>query len=209
MATSASIRRCGRPLTWTLEAPCLGPFRAKPERIGQREQNTRAAARVVRRAVAKGHRHRAVGPQILVEEKPHSYADGGERKTSGIAGSTVPGPSGLHEAVELITAEVSQAQFLVETQFERAGDAVVAADLGAAVSSAKGRAAQIELLRGEQRPRGHLTRRRKLHRPGVGQRLIACEPEIEHAEFARRAVAGEKIVIAMRRTEDINTLAVQ
>ena len=43
-------------------------------------------------------------------------------------------------------------ELLVEAQFERAGKTVVTADLGRAIAAPEGRAAEIELLRGEQRP---------------------------------------------------------
>ena len=57
---------------------------------------------------------------------------------------------------------------LVEAQLDRPCDPVVAADLGAAVATPEREAAEIELLRQEQRPVGPLPRRGELHRPCIG-----------------------------------------
>src|SRR5712672_3293901 len=101
--------------------------------------------------VSKWHGHGEVGPQVATEKQSHAGAGRRERKTVGVAKSIVPGRAGVDEAVKLITGQVFKGQLLIETQFKRTGDAVVAADLGAAITSPEGRATQVKLLRREQR----------------------------------------------------------
>src|SRR6266478_5168900 len=142
---------CGGRRRPALKAARLRSFGAELEGVRQRKQQPGAAARVVGCAVAKRHGHTDVSPQVAAQKEPHAAAGRRERQTVGVAVAVVPGRAGVDEAVELITGQVLKAQLLIETQFERTGDAVVAADLGAAIATSESRAAQVELLRREKR----------------------------------------------------------
>src|ERR1700688_2856222 len=182
---------------------------AELEGVGQGEQQTRAAARIVRRAVAQWKGHRDIGLQIAAQKEPHAGACRGQRKAIIVAESVVPGSTRVDETIELIAGQVTEVQTPIEAQFKRAGDAVVAADLGAAIAAPEGGGPEIELLRGEQRTGSDLAGGGNLHRPCIGQRLIAGEPGIHHGEIGRGAVTRQKIVAEMRSTEDIETLTIR
>src|SRR6266478_3633662 len=107
---------CGGRRRPALKAARLRSFRAELEGVRQRKQQPGAAARVVGCAVAKRHGHADVGPQVAAGRR--------ERQTVGVAVAIVPGHPGVDEAVELIADQVLKTQFLIETQFERTGDAV-------------------------------------------------------------------------------------
>ena len=108
-------------------------------------------AGIVGRAIAGRNGDADIGLPIVEQEKANTAADGRERKSFAKTVTGVPCGAGVNEAVELVAAPVSIVDLLVEAQFERAGDAVVAADLGAAVATAERDAAEIELLRGKER----------------------------------------------------------
>ena len=100
-------------------------------------------------------------------------------------------------------------ELLLKAQFKRAGDAVVAADLGAAIAAAERSTPEIELLRQEQRTRRDLACSGELHRPGIGDGLVAGEPEIQRREFFGRAVARQEVVALVRGAEDVEPLSPQ
>ena len=165
-----------------LEAAAPAAFGAEPECARQREQETRAAALVVRRPVAQGDGHPEVGLEIVPQEEPRADSGRCQRQAVAQPVAVVPDCAGVAEGVELVAGPVAEIELLIEAQLERAGKTVVAADLGCAVAPAEGRDAELELLRGEQRPRCRLARRRELERPGAVERLVAREPEIQHRE---------------------------
>ena len=125
------------------------PGRAEFERAGEREQHARAAAKIIRRAIGERHRAADVGLQTVPQEKANTAAGRGQRQSIVDAKAVVPRRTAVDEAVELIAAQILPVQPLIEPQLDRAGNAVVAADLGTAIAAAKGGAAEIELLRGE------------------------------------------------------------
>ena len=97
----------------------------------QRKQHAHVASRVVGRAIAQRESDAIVGLQVVGQKEAYAAAGRGQRNTVGEAVAVVPGRAGVDEAVELIAGQIPEIQLLVETQFERTGDAVVAADLGA------------------------------------------------------------------------------
>ena len=99
-------------------------------------------------------------------------------------------------------------RFLIEAQFNRARHTIVAADLGAAIAASERDAAEIELLRGEQRAGRRLAGRGDFQRPCIRQRLVAREPEIQRGEFAGRPVARQIVVVAVRGAENVEALAI-
>src|ERR1700730_16717907 len=141
-----NIDRVGRRTPTGLKAARLRSFRTELEGVRQRKQKSGAAARVVGRAVAKRHRDGDVGPQIAAQKKPNAGAGRGERKTVGVPVAVIPGHAGVGKTVKLIARQVLEIQLLIETQFERTGDAIVAADLGTVIASPERSTAEVELL---------------------------------------------------------------
>ena len=90
---------------------------------------------VVRRAVAQRYLNCHIGPQIVAQKQTHAAAGGGERKTVAIVKSVIPGSPCIGEAVELITGEVFVVKLLVEAQFKRTGEPVVAANHATAMAA--------------------------------------------------------------------------
>src|SRR5690242_3884350 len=125
-----------------LETARCGALRAKPERIRQREQEARMTRPIVRRAVAERHGDAEIGRQVAAEEETHAAACRGQRRAIRRTPAVPPDEAAVDEAVELEAGEVCVVQFLIEAQFERAGNAVVAADLGRAIAASEGDAAE-------------------------------------------------------------------
>src|SRR5204863_2394335 len=98
-----------------------------------------------------------------------------------------PDEATVDEAVELKAGQIFVRELLVVAKFQRAGDAVVAADLGGTIAAAEGETAEIELLRQVHRARCDLPRGSKLDREVFVQGLVASEPEIQRREFWRGA----------------------
>src|SRR3954452_17242910 len=142
----------GPPDAQQLEAAAPATFGAEPERARQREQEARAAALVVGRPVAQGDGHAEIGLEFVRQEEPYASSGRGQRQALAQAVTVVPDCAGVTEGVELIAGPVAEIELLVEAQFEGAGKTVVAADFGCAIAAPEGSAAEIELLRGEQRP---------------------------------------------------------
>src|SRR6478735_7424272 len=191
-----------------LEAAAPTAFGAEPECAREGEQEAWAAALVVWRPVAQGDGYAEIGLKIIRQKEPHAGSGRCQRQAVAQAVAVVPDCAGVAKGVELIAGPVAEIELLVEAQLERAGKTVVAADLGRAIAPAESRAAEIELLRDEQRPRCRLAGGGELERPGVVEGLVAREPEVQHREVRRGAVARQQIVVEMRGTEDVETLAV-
>src|SRR5437868_39012 len=192
-----------------LETMPARDLRAQLEGVRQREQQARAAPFIVRRSVAQRERHADIGPQVIPQEEAHAGAGRSQRKTVVDAVAVIPGRAGVDEAIELIAAQISKVQLLIETKFERAGNAVVATDLGTAIAPPKVRTSKIELLRSEQRAGSDLAGPRRLYRPDVGQCLVAREPEVENGEIGRRTVVRHQILANARGAENVETLTVR
>jgi hypothetical protein len=101
-------------------------------------------------------------------------------------------------------------QLLVEAQFDRARKTVIAADLGAAIAAPERDAAEIELLRGEERAGRSLTGGGKFQRPCIRERLIAREPETQRGEFSgctrapgRKGLQADDRPCRSRRESDV------
>src|SRR5439155_24178359 len=112
--------------------------------------------RIIRRAVGERRGGADVGLQAVGEEEANAAAGRSQRKAIAQAVAVIPGHPAVDESVELVTAQILKVRLLVEAQFSRARQTIVAADLGAAIAAPERDAAEIELLRGEQRAGRHL-----------------------------------------------------
>jgi hypothetical protein len=138
-------RKAGR----NLEAAPAPALRTEFQGVRQREQEACATRFVVRRPVAQWEGHADIGLQTIPQKKSNAAACRSQREAVVELESVIPGRAGIDEAIELIAAQISIAELLIEAQFERAGDAVVTADLGTAIAPPEILASQIELLRSE------------------------------------------------------------
>ena len=93
---------------------------------------------VVRRAVAERHGDAEIGLQVAAEEETHAATRRGQRGAIGRTQAVPPDEPAVDKAVELEAGPVFVSQLLVEADFERAGNPVVAADLGRAIATPEG-----------------------------------------------------------------------
>src|SRR3954471_4292136 len=90
---------------------------------------------VVGSAIAERNRYAEISLQIAAEEEPHAAAGRGQCDAVAGTKTIIPGKPAVDETIELIAGQVFVAKLLVETQLQRARDAVVTADLGRAVAA--------------------------------------------------------------------------
>jgi hypothetical protein len=162
--------------------------------------------RIVGRAIVDREGHAHAGLQVIGQIHAHAGADRGEREPVARREAVVPDRAALEEAVELIALQPGVVEAVIEAQLERACHAVVAARFAAAVAAPEGGAAEIELLRGEQRRGRGLCGAGQLHRPDVAQRLDTRRRQIEGREFARGAVVRQIGITRLRGAEDAEPL---
>ena len=104
-----------------LQAVSRSSFRAKLQRVGDREQETRAARRVVGRAVAEREGDAEIGLEVVPEEEADAGAGRGQGQSITNVVAVVPDRAGVDKAVDLITGEIAIARPLIEPQFKRSG----------------------------------------------------------------------------------------
>ncbi len=173
----AALRLAGQGMTGLASAPAALPGRRRRTKLRHRDGVSRSSAtgsgsspgpdRASARWTARTARARRgrdcraregkrrggadIGLQAVGEEKrTPPPADVSERPSLEPV-ADIPGHAAVDESVELVAAQISKVRFLIEAQFRRTRQTVIAADLGAAIAAAERDAAEIELLRGEQR----------------------------------------------------------
>ncbi len=146
-----------------------------------------------------------VGLQIVEQEQANAAAGGCQREAFAKTVTGVPGHAAVDKAIELIAAEIAIIQLLIETQFERTREPVIAADLGAAIAASERFLPRLIMLRTVAGISKRAAANTILHapRPNAGSRgVVRPSPDMLYSICFYLGAAGGAIRVSTHDMPD-------